>query len=278
MKALQREQSQRYMTAADMRDDLREYLRAKQEKVDATDIGKVMSQLFEKERLADEALSSSRGGDSGSKSKSGRPSSKSGRSTSSPSQQGVAGVAGLVQRATATTGQHKKVGGGKGLLMALLGVPLLLGGGYGAWRYAHPVLPPPKPPEPIVHVQPIPDPPVKPVVVPEPVKPVPDPVKPDPVKPVVAENPPENPTHKPHTPKEPSGIESTGGFGTLDFDTRPYTEVYLGKKKLGDTPLIGVKVPAGSITVKLVNEDAGIHETYTIAVPKDGRVVKKLKL
>ncbi len=42
--------------------------------------------------------------------------------------------------------------------------------------------------------------------------------------------------------------------------------------------MIGVKVPAGKLNLTLVNEEAGIKESYEISVPKDGHVSKKLKL
>ncbi len=257
MKALQRDQAKRYMSAADMRDDLREYLRAKEQKVDATDIGKVMSQLFAEERAADDALTSGSGRvETGSRSNPGQRHSSSSRSGrgSQPS-------------ATPVTVQRPAR---RGLIIAGTAALVLLAG-FGVWRFTRPV----------------------PVVVPPPVQVavvVPPPVAPVEVKPAVVEKPPVTPevavkpvdtppTLKPRPPKNPttSAEVSTGGYGILDFDTRPYTEVFIGKKKMGDTPMLGVRVPAGKVTLTLVNEDAGIHETYTLTIPKDGHVFKKLK-
>ena len=79
-----------------------------------------------------------------------------------------------------------------------------------------------------------------------------------------------------------TGAPGTSGvaraYGILSLDTSPYTTVYLGAKLLGDTPLVGVKVPAGKVVLRLVNPAEGIKETYTVTVPKDGEVTKKLKL
>jgi hypothetical protein len=59
------------------------------------------------------------------------------------------------------------------------------------------------------------------------------------------------------------------GDGTLTLDTVPWTVVYLGKRKLGETPLNKVPVPAGALELLLVNPEANVRETY-IANVKPG--------
>jgi outer membrane biosynthesis protein TonB len=115
----------------------------------------------------------------------------------------------------------------------------------------------------------------------------PPPTKVETPPPTKVETPPptkvETPTPDEHekttkVTKTPSTPSASNGYGYLDFDTRPYTSVFIGHKKLGDTPLLQTKVPAGKLTLTLINDDAGIHESYQITIPKDGHIVKKLKL
>jgi serine/threonine-protein kinase len=65
--------------------------------------------------------------------------------------------------------------------------------------------------------------------------------------------------------------DDEGGFLTLD--TVPWTTVYLGKKKLGETPLVKVPVPAGDLELVLVNPDEGVKEGYVARV-KPGEVFR----
>ena len=60
----------------------------------------------------------------------------------------------------------------------------------------------------------------------------------------------------------------------LFLRTTPYATVFLGKKKLGNTPLVGVTVPARGLTLRLVNKEAGINEEYYVK-PKPGETLKK---
>jgi serine/threonine-protein kinase len=53
--------------------------------------------------------------------------------------------------------------------------------------------------------------------------------------------------------------------GLLSLDTRPWSTVYLGKQLLGTTPLIGVIVPRGDLTLKLVDAQGRV---YTRTVPE----------
>jgi serine/threonine-protein kinase len=295
MKALQRDVNTRFQTAAEMRDALRDYLRRRAEKVDASDISEVMKQLFDSERMADERMANSGRIETGSRS---NPSRR-------PQDSSVSGVSragsrsGSKSRSTAGQARGQKVetamvatGGGKSRAGIVVVALLLVGGGAGVgiWQYLKsqqaqmaalqheqemlqkqqqqqyehpPQIPRPStPPE------------KKPEETAKPEEKVAETGKPE-EKVAEKEN---TPTEKHHTPKDtaPSGL--TGGSGSLDFDTRPYTSVFIGKKKIGDTPILGAKVPAGKLTLTLINEEAGIHETFTVTVPKDGHVFKKLKL
>ena len=61
--------------------------------------------------------------------------------------------------------------------------------------------------------------------------------------------------------------------GFLTLDTLPWTTVYLGRKKLGETPLVKVQVPSGALEFTLVNADAGIKEAYVARI-KPGEVFR----
>jgi serine/threonine protein kinase len=68
-------------------------------------------------------------------------------------------------------------------------------------------------------------------------------------------------------------VEVQGGEGFLTLDTVPWTTVYMGKHKLGDTPLVHVAVPAGDLELTLENPGAKLKEMY-IAHVKPGETYK----
>ncbi len=74
----------------------------------------------------------------------------------------------------------------------------------------------------------------------------------------------------------PPAIEKNGG--TLSLDTSPWTDVYLDGKKLGRTPLIDAKLPAGTHDLRLVNEARGIREVYRVRIGAGQHVSKRLGL
>jgi serine/threonine-protein kinase len=61
--------------------------------------------------------------------------------------------------------------------------------------------------------------------------------------------------------------------GFLTLDTVPWTTVYLGKRKLGETPLIKVPVPSGALELSLINSEEGVKESY-LAKVKPGEVFR----
>ncbi|MFO0599756.1 MAG: serine/threonine-protein kinase [Myxococcaceae bacterium] len=93
------------------------------------------------------------------------------------------------------------------------------------------------------------------------VAPPPEPLKPEPKASA------KKPAHKP-APKQ--------AMGKLTLKTTPWTTVYLGKRKLGDTPLVDMAFPAGSHVLRLVTE-AGVENTVQVDVAPNETTVKKLK-
>ncbi|MBI1949700.1 MAG: serine/threonine protein kinase [Deltaproteobacteria bacterium] len=103
-----------------------------------------------------------------------------------------------------------------------------------------------------------------------------EPADTEPVKPRVTpreqKRPPRNVERPPPKERETAAVDkppddpAPGATGTLSLDTVPWTTVYLGGKKLGETPLVNVTVPAGNLELLLVNPEAGIKESYQTKV------------
>ncbi len=66
--------------------------------------------------------------------------------------------------------------------------------------------------------------------------------------------------------------------GLLSLNTVPWTEVYLGSRKLGDTPLIDVPLPAGTHVLRLVNAEKGVSSSIEVEIRPGQTTVKKLSL
>jgi hypothetical protein len=64
--------------------------------------------------------------------------------------------------------------------------------------------------------------------------------------------------------------------GRLSMTTSPWTRVYLGSRLLGDTPLVEVPVPSGTLELRVVNEDAAIKNVVQVQVDPGKVTVKKL--
>ncbi len=63
------------------------------------------------------------------------------------------------------------------------------------------------------------------------------------------------------------------GTGQLTIDTTPWTVVYLGDKKLGMTPLQGVKLPSGKHRLRLSNPNSGAEASIVVTI-RAGRTTR----
>ena len=52
----------------------------------------------------------------------------------------------------------------------------------------------------------------------------------------------------------------------MRLDTLPWTTVYLGKRNLGITPLLDIKLAAGRHKLRLVNEEAGQKKSIWVVI------------
>jgi serine/threonine-protein kinase len=59
-------------------------------------------------------------------------------------------------------------------------------------------------------------------------------------------------------------------LGALRLDTVPWSEVFYKKRKLGITPLLDVKLPAGTHKLKAINAGRGLEKTIKVTI-KAGR-------
>lgn len=67
-------------------------------------------------------------------------------------------------------------------------------------------------------------------------------------------------------------------FGTLTLNTFPWSVIYYRGKKLGPTPLVNAKLPAGRVRLVAVNGEEGIRQTLTLKITRDQNLRKIVKL
>ncbi len=63
-------------------------------------------------------------------------------------------------------------------------------------------------------------------------------------------------------------------MGTLNLDTTPWSLVSMNGKSLGQTPLLGVKLPAGTHVLTLRNPDLGLETKYAVNI-ESGKVTAR---
>jgi hypothetical protein len=68
-------------------------------------------------------------------------------------------------------------------------------------------------------------------------------------------------------------------FGQLKIDTDPWSDIYLGKRKLGTTPLLGIRLPVGTHTLTAVNAELKIRLEFKVTIERNrtAAVYKELR-
>ena len=56
------------------------------------------------------------------------------------------------------------------------------------------------------------------------------------------------------------------GPGTLRINTRPWSQVYVDGRLIGNTPQMNISLPAGSHRVTLVNPDFNIRQSVSVNI------------
>lgn len=83
-------------------------------------------------------------------------------------------------------------------------------------------------------------------------------------------------------PKRPAAkrpaAPARGGKGTLRVNTRPWSQVYVDNRLIGNTPQMNIKLPAGKHRVTLVNPDFSLRRTVTVTIKAGETVTKVLNL
>ena len=76
---------------------------------------------------------------------------------------------------------------------------------------------------------------------------------------------------------QPMAAPAAGGanMGTLRINSRPWAQVFVDGRFLGNTPLLNAPVPAGKHKIKLVNPDMKMNKVFTLQI-QAGRPTTKL--
>jgi hypothetical protein len=74
----------------------------------------------------------------------------------------------------------------------------------------------------------------------------------------------------------PQGVTQEHADGFLTLDTAPWSEVRIGKRRLGVTPLVSVPLPSGRHTLELRNPELGLMTRYTVQIDAGKSIVRKL--
>jgi serine/threonine-protein kinase len=86
--------------------------------------------------------------------------------------------------------------------------------------------------------------------------------------------PAEAPVDAGHRPDAPP----VARVGKLSLDTTPWSTVYLGTRRLGETPLTNVALPAGRQVLRLVNPEQNLNSSIEVDIVPNEVTVKNLML
>ena len=87
---------------------------------------------------------------------------------------------------------------------------------------------------------------------------------------------PRQPSVAPAPTPDPPAV--AGGNGTLRVNTRPWSQVFVDGRLIGNTPQMSIPVSAGSHTVMFVNDEFGLRKTIKVSVKPGETVTKSLTL
>jgi hypothetical protein len=74
---------------------------------------------------------------------------------------------------------------------------------------------------------------------------------------------------------EPAPKSSGGAGGMLRINSRPWSQVYVDGKLVGNTPQMGLPLSGGNHSIRLVNAQMGLTKTFSVSV-KTGQMVTKV--
>jgi hypothetical protein len=104
----------------------------------------------------------------------------------------------------------------------------------------------------------------------------------EPREPIASSEPkPRRPTHvsaevEPVAARPEPAAKSVGGAGgMLRLNSRPWSQVYVDGRLVGNTPQMGLPLSSGNHSIRLVNAQMGLTKTFSVAV-KTGQMVTKV--
>ena len=77
---------------------------------------------------------------------------------------------------------------------------------------------------------------------------------------------------------DPVMVASMGGNGTLRINSRPWSQVYVDGRMIGNTPQMSIQLSAGRHRVSLVNPDFDIRKTITVNIEAGETVTRIVDL
>jgi serine/threonine-protein kinase len=66
--------------------------------------------------------------------------------------------------------------------------------------------------------------------------------------------------------------------GLLNLDTTPWSVVSVGGRALGQTPIVGASLPAGTHTLVLSNPELGLKTTYQVTISAGRTTARRVGL
>jgi serine/threonine-protein kinase len=95
---------------------------------------------------------------------------------------------------------------------------------------------------------------------------------------VAARVAPEKPSTEPTAASAPllSAKPEPSAIGFLTIDTSPWSQVSVAGRPLGQTPLVGVKLPSGSQVLTLRNPELGIETSYTVQIDAGKTTIRRI--
>jgi eukaryotic-like serine/threonine-protein kinase len=82
------------------------------------------------------------------------------------------------------------------------------------------------------------------------------------------------PDDEPAARREPAAASGAGG-GMLRLNSRPWSQVYVDGRMVGNTPQMGLPLSPGSHSIRLVNQQMGLSKTFSVSI-KPGQMVTKI--
>jgi serine/threonine-protein kinase len=72
----------------------------------------------------------------------------------------------------------------------------------------------------------------------------------------------------------PAAAAATSGIGILRLNSRPWSQVFVDGKLVGNTPQMGLRLRAGKHQIELVNPQLGMSKKFQVTVAADEIVTR----